>query len=260
VTSTPLHPGYQHFSQLPPSLRVLYTGALCILGMGYLFAVIHLFFTYAGKDGDASSVSYQDMVVAYSGTGKDSRLESALRGSMAAMLPKDELGKIVGWVQGGAQRPAFESDVRPILEKRCLQCHDGSNPHLVALNNFDNVHKVTEKDTGTTIQTLVKVSHIHLFGMTFIFFIVASIFTHAYVRPVWFKCAVVGLPFVSIAVDILSWYVTKYFHPFAYVVMGAGAVSGLCFAFMFFVSVWQMWIGKTPQAVRAAEGTLPNVG
>jgi hypothetical protein len=243
-------------------MRFLYSGALCILGLGYVFALINLFFTYAGKDGDPSSVSYEDMVIAYSGTGKDSRLESALRGSMSAMLPKEETAKIIGWVQNGAARPAFEADVRPILEKRCLQCHDGSNPHLPAFTNYDNVQKVTEKDTGTPIQTLVKVSHIHLFGMTFIFFIVASIFTHAYVRPVWFKCALVVLPFFSIAVDILSWYVTKYFHPFAYVVMAAGGVSGLCFALMYFVSMWQMWLGKTPEAVkqRASEGALSNVG
>ena len=259
---TPLHPGFQHFSQLPVSVRLLYSAALCILGMGYLFALIHLFFTYSGKDGDHKSVSYEDMVIAYSGTGKDSRLESALRGSMAAMLPKDEVGAIVGWVQKGAARPAFESDVRPIFEKRCLQCHDGSNPHLPALNNYDNVHKVTEKDTGAPIQTLVKVSHIHLFGMTFIFFLVGSIFTHAYLRPVWLKCAIVVTPFFSIAIDILSWYVTKYYHPFAYVVMAGGAVSGMCFGFMFVVSMWQMWLGKTPAAVkeRATEGSLANVG
>src|SRR5881394_153483 len=221
-------------------MRMLYSCVLCILGLGYLFALVHLFFTYAGKDGDATSVSYEDMVIAYSGSGKDSRLESALRGSMAAMLPKDETAKIFAWVQGGAARPAFESDVRPIFEKRCLQCHDGSNPHLPALNNYDNVHKVTEKDTGTSIQTLVKVSHIHLFGMTFIFFLVGSIFTRAYVRPVWLKCALVVMPFFSIAVDILSWYVTKVYHPFAYVVMAGGGVSGMCFGAMFAVSMWQM--------------------
>ena len=94
MNTAKLHPGFQHFSQLPLSLRFLYSGALCVLGMGYLFALIHLFFTYAGKDGDPSSVSYEDMVIAYSGTGKDSRLESALRGSMSAMLPKEEVGKI----------------------------------------------------------------------------------------------------------------------------------------------------------------------
>jgi hypothetical protein len=84
-----LHPGYQHFSQLPYSVRFLYTAALCILGMGYLFALVYLFHTYAGKDGDPSSVSAEDLVIAYSGSGKGSRLESALSGSMSAMLPKE---------------------------------------------------------------------------------------------------------------------------------------------------------------------------
>jgi hypothetical protein len=262
VNTPSLHPGYQHFSQIPLSMRFLYSSALCILGMGYLFALVHLFFTYSGKDGDAASVSYEDMVIAYSGSGKDSRIESALRGSMSAMLPKDEVAKIVAWVKNGTQRAEYESDVRPITEKRCMQCHDGSNPHLPNLNGYDNLKKVTEKDTGTPIQVLVKVSHIHLFGLTFIFFIVASIFTHAYVRPVWLKCAVVVLPFICIAVDILSWYVTKYYHPFAYVVMAAGGVTGMCFGFMFFVSMWQMWLGKTPALVteRATQGALANVG
>jgi hypothetical protein len=259
---TPLHPGYQHFSQLPMSMRVLYSCALCILGLGYLFALIHLFHTYAGKDGDAKSVSYEDMVIAYSGSGKDSRIESALRGSMSAMLPKEEVGTIIGWVQKGTPRPAFESDVRPVLDKRCMQCHDGSNPHLVNLNGYDNVKKVTEKDTGTPLATLVKVSHIHLFGLTFIFFLVGSIVSHAYLRPVWLKCAIVALPFLSIAVDIFSWYITKYYHPFAYVVMASGGVTGMCFGFMFFLSMWQMWIGRPPPAIRerAAEGALANVG
>jgi len=262
VTTTPLHPGYQHFSQLPLSMRVLYSAALCILGLGYVFALINLFFTYAGKDGDPSSVSYEDMVIAYSGSGKDSRIESALRGSMAAMLPKEDTARIVAWVKKGTPREAFESEVRPVLEKRCMACHDGSNPHLPNLNGYDNVKKVTEKDTGTPLATLVKVSHIHLFGLTFIFFLVGTIFSHAYVRPVWLKCAIVALPFLCIAVDIFSWYVTKVYHPFAYVVMAAGGVTGLCFGFMFFLSMWQMWLAKPPAAVkaRAAEGSLANVG
>ncbi len=256
MTTAPLHPNYLHFSQLPLSLRVVYTAALCILGLGYLFALVYLFHTYAGKDGDPKSVSYQDMVIAYSGSGKDSRLESALRGSMSVMLPKDELGAIVSWVQKGADRATFDSQIKPTIEKRCLACHDGSNPHLVALGSYDEIRKVTEKDTGTPLFTLVRVSHIHLFGLTFIFFLMGTIFSHAYLRPVWLKCTIVALPFLSIAFDIFSWYITKFYHPFAWVVMAAGAVTGLCFALMWFMSVWQMWFGRPPAAI-AAQG-LPT--
>jgi hypothetical protein len=200
------------------------------------------------------------MVIAYSGSGKASRLETALSGSMSAMLPKEEIAPIIAWAQAGGERERFEKEVRPTLDKRCMQCHDGSNPHLPNLSGFDNVKKATEKDTGTPLFTLVRVSHIHLFGLTFIFFLMGTIFSHAYLRPVWLKCAIVVLPFVSIAVDILSWYVTKYYHPFAWVVMASGGVTGLCFGFMWVLSMLQMWVLKPPGAVRdaVARGAVAN--
>jgi hypothetical protein len=261
MSDLPLHRQFRHFSELPYSQRVLYTGALLVLGVGYLFALIYLFHTYAGKGtGNPLMLSYQDIVVVYSGSGKASRIESALRGSMATMLPRDELNKIVEWVQGGSDRSKYERDVRPIFDKRCMSCHDGSNPHLINLDGFDNVKKVTELDTGTPLFTLVRVSHIHLFGMTFIFFIVGSIFSHAYMRPVWLKCAIIGLPFVSIILDISSWYFTKLYHPFAFVVMTAGGINGICFAFMWVVSMYQMWLSSPPLAViQRMGGDIPAV-
>ena len=249
MNDTPLHREFRHFSEMPLSLRVLYTATLLVLGMGYLFALIYLFHTYSGKDGNPLDLSYDDIVIAYTGSGKSSRLESALRGSMSVMLPKEEVAPLVAWLQEGAERAAFEKQIRPTLEKRCLACHDGSNPHLANLNGFDNVKKVTERDTGTGIFTLVRVSHIHLFGLTFVFFIVGSIFSHAYVRPVWLKCAVMILPFCALAMDVSSWYFTKLFQPFAFVVMAGGGLMGASFAFMWVVSMYQMWFSRTPGAV-----------
>jgi hypothetical protein len=69
------------------------------------------------------------------------------------------------------------------------------------------------------------------------------------VRPVWLKAAVISLPFLALVTDVAAWYVTKVYHPFAWVVMAAGGVTGMCFAFMWFVSMWQMWVGKTPRHV-----------
>lgn len=249
MSETPVHRLYNHYSELPKSLCVLYTATLLVLGLAYLFAGIYLFHSYSGKDGNPMTLSYDDIVIAYSGSGKGSRLEGALRGSMSAMLPFEEKNVLLDWAREGAERAKFESGIRPILDKRCMACHDGSNPNLPNLNGHDNVLKVTEHDTGTALFTLVRVSHIHLFGITFIFFLLGTIFSHAYVRPVWLKCAVIGLPFVALVIDVAAWYVTKVYHPFAYVVMAGGAVYGACFAFMWFVSMWQMWIGKPPAAI-----------
>ena len=148
--------------------------------------------------GNPLMLSYEDIVVAYSGSGQGSILEGALSGPMATMLPPDERTTVLTWVRQGAAHPAYDANVKPILDKRCMACHDGSNPHLPNLSDYDNLKKVTALDTGASIATLVRVSHIHLFGLTFIFFIVGLMFSHAYVRPVWFKCAVIAMPYLAI--------------------------------------------------------------
>jgi hypothetical protein len=206
-------------------------------------------------------LSYEDIVVAYSGSGKGSRLESALRGPMSTMLPPDERAVLIAWSQEGAAPASYDREVKPVLDRRCMSCHDGSNPHLVNLNGMDNLKKVTTLDTGASISTLVRVSHIHLFGVPFIFFIVGLIFTHAYVRPVWFKCAVVAMPFAAIIVDVSSWYIIKIFHPFAWVEIGAGGLMAASFAIMWLVSLYQLWFSSPPEVIlERAGGDVPIAG
>src|ERR1019366_7562487 len=131
TAAQPPHRLFHHFSELPYSMRVLFTAMLLLLGMGYLFALLNVYFTYAGRaGGNPLMLSYEDIVVAYSGSGKGSVLESALSGPMATMLPPDERMNVLNWVQEGAAKPAYDTAVKPILAKRCMTCHNGSNPHL----------------------------------------------------------------------------------------------------------------------------------
>jgi hypothetical protein len=246
----PLHRHYLHYSELPFSQRVLYTAALMVLGIGYLFAMLNIYFTYAGRSGgNPLLLSVDDLIVAYSGSGKGSRLEAALRGPMSAMLPGDERNVLLTWAAEGGVRAPYEKTIAPVLEKRCGLCHDGSNPHLPNLMTFDALKKVTEKDTGAAIPTLVRVSHIHLFGITFIFFLTGIMFSHAYVRPVWLKCLVIAAPFAAIMIDVASWYMIKVFHPFVYLEILAGATLAACFGFMCLTSLYQMWLAPVPEMV-----------
>jgi len=88
---------------------------------------------------------------------------------------------------------------------------------------------------------------------------VGLIFSHAYVRPVWFKCAVIALPFLSVMVDVSSWYMIKVYHPFAWVEILAGALLAACFAYMSLVSLYQMWLSPPPAMVtERMGGDIPN--
>jgi hypothetical protein len=98
----------------------LYTATLLVLGLGYLFALIYLYHTYAGRGGgNPMMLSYNDILTAYTGSGKGSRLESALRGPMSTMLPRDEANVLVTWVHDGSDRAKYETDIKPILAQRC---------------------------------------------------------------------------------------------------------------------------------------------
>ncbi len=105
IDQPPLHRLYHHYSELPYSQRALYTAMLVTLGFGYLFALLNVYFTYAGKaGGNPWLLTEQDLVVAYSGSGTVSRLEGALRGPMSTMLPPEERTIVVDWVHAGADR------------------------------------------------------------------------------------------------------------------------------------------------------------
>jgi hypothetical protein len=245
-----------HFQLLPIGVRLMYTGTLVVLGVGYLFAMIQVFDSHAGRDGKPG-LSVDDLIIAYSGSKSDTRLESALKGSMANMLPAEEKNKIIAWVRDGVKKEQYASSgAEAIVEKRCLICHNGSNPHVPNLNGYDNISKAAELDTGMDIFTLVRVSHIHLFGITFIFFIVSSIFCHAYMRLIWLKYTIVLTPFVAILLDIGSWYLTKIYTPFAHLVLISGGFMGVSFAFQWVVSIYQMWFYKLPQDLKEKDGVV----
>ena len=245
-----------HFSTFPMGRRVLYSGTLVVLGLGYLFAMIHIFASHAGRDGNPA-LSVDDLIIAYSGSKTDTRLESALNGPMANMLPGEEKNVVVAWVRSGAEQATYSSTgAEQIIEKRCLLCHNGSNPHIPNFKEFEGIKHTAEADTGMDIFTLVRVSHIHLFGITFIFFIVSSIFIHAYIHPLWAKCIIILTPFIAIIFDIASWYLTKLYPGFAWVVMGSGALMGVAFAIQWIVSMYQMWFYTLPQEIQDKGGVV----
>jgi hypothetical protein len=240
---------YTHFKFLPMSTRVLFSMVLLVFGLGYCMAMIQVWESHAGKDGDPM-ISGKDLMIAYSGNPEGTKLETALRGPMQDMLPKEKRDVIFDWLHNGAKAEDIPTKIDPILKEHCVVCHNpAANPHLPDFSSPQGLTKVAVQDEGMTIPTLVRVSHIHLFSITFIFFIVGYIFTHAVVRPTWAKCVVIAIPFLSLITDVASWYLTKVWDGFAWAVIVSGAFMGVAFTIMWFTSMWQMWFGKVPEGV-----------
>ncbi len=230
---------YPLFHQLPLSLRTLYLNVLVVLGIGYIFAMIQIYEVHAGRDGQPG-LSVKDIQIAYRGDRSDTRLEAALKGPMNSMLSEQERAIIADWVRGGGDETAYQAQVEPVIASRCQMCHDGSNPHIPTLMTYTNVKALTHVDTGVSVVTLVRVSHIHLFGLTFIFGFMGLIFSHAAVHHPNFKAVVICVPFFAIFLDIASWWLTKVSTVFSYTVVVGGGLMGLSFAYQWLVSAYQL--------------------
>lgn len=236
---------FRRFSDASTSEKILDTMFLITIGVGYLFALLNLYYTNAGRDGEPG-LSVKDIIISYYGSHNQTRLGAAINGPMASNLPNEGAKTtILDWIQHGATEKEFDDKVNPILQSNCVMCHSVESgmsgiPHF---DSYQHVFELTATDTGATIPALVRVSHIHLFGIAFILFLIGRIFILCEL-PVMFKRIVVAAPFVFLLLDISSWFITKIIPDFAYVVVGAGAVVGITFGLQLFISIYQMWIYK----------------
>ena len=114
---------YVHFKFLPLSMRVLFTMVLLVFGIGYMMAMIQVWESHAGKDGNPM-LSAKDLMISYSGNPEGTKLESALRGPMADMLDSENKQKIFNWLHNKAPQDEFDSTIGPILQEHCVACHN----------------------------------------------------------------------------------------------------------------------------------------
>jgi len=237
-------PHYRRFQDASVSEKILDTMFLITIGLGYLFAIAHLYFSHQGRDG-VEGLSVEDVKIAYYGKEQQTRLGAAVLGPMNANLGSpDQKDIILDWINSGAQEEAFHANIEPILNDNCIMCHSAeSGMGLPPLTSYENVKKLTAADHGASVQSLVRVSHIHLFGIAFILFFVGRIFILCEM-PVMVKRVTVAIPFIAILIDILSWYITKVIPDFALVVILAGGLMGVSLFIQIVVSMYQMWFYK----------------
>jgi len=237
-------PHYRRFSDASVSEKMLDSMFLITIGLGYLFALTHVFYSHAGRDGEAG-LSVKDVEIAYFGESHQTRLGAALNGPMSGNLEKPEQKDVIlEWIDAGTNEAAFNERIAPILNNNCIMCHSvEAEMGLPPLTSYSDVMKLTHTDTGASVQSLVRVSHIHLFGIAFILFFVGRIFILCEMNPMVKRVTVV-IPFIAILIDITSWYITKIIPGFSYVVVLAGGLMGISLAMQILVSMYQMWIYK----------------
>ena len=227
---------------LPLTFRALFSCFLVLIGIGYLTALSLLYLVDIEPHQKLGQGAVEGISEIYHGSPRGTRLEAALMGPMADKISAEDRNRVFQWIDKGARAEDFPS-IAPILATNCVGCHNPqSGLSIPPLTTYEDVNKVVRQDTGTSIAQLARVSHIHLFGVSIIFLLTGMIFGLSE-TPVWLRVSLVILPYVTIIMDIGSWWATKYLDPtFAYIVIAGGALMGLALASQILISLWEMWI------------------
>lgn len=237
-TGTP----YRHpfLFELPLSLKALYTNVLIVLALGYIFGLIQIYESHALADGKPG-MSVADVQIAYRGDRGQTRLEAAIHGPMSDNLDAAEAERIVKWIHAGVREDAYNDNIKAIFDAHCIACHNPENSSLPDLTTYEKIKETARIDTGPSIGTLVRVSHIHMFGLTLVFAVLGSIFSHAYFQHRRIKSIIITIPFLAIFADIASWWLARLSEIFGYTVVISGALMALAFAIQWVLSMYQMW-------------------
>ena len=231
---------WSNLENLAFPVKALFTGYLLVIGLGLLMAGGQILLTHGMADGKFG-LSIDDIVYSYYGDRDGSKLEAKLNGSMKDNAPAEARLVMIKWARAGAPENEWETKIKPLTDQYCVGCH-ANMPGITNVAEKDLMIKVAAVDMGASINTLTRVSHIHLFGIAFIFFFVGLIFSLASGFSSIVKASLIFTPFMFLIVDVAAWWLTKMNPVFAWLEMIGGIGYSLASTVMIFTSLYQMCI------------------
>jgi len=227
--------------QVPVAFRALFTSFLVVVGLAYLMGLAYVFMAVVEPHQKMGMGLVEGIENQYYGDPTSSPMEAALRGSMAEQIQQPDRDRVLAWVHSGAPESEYAA-MKPIFDNNCVACHSaGSDATIPPLDTYQAVLKMSQTDQGPTLTQLARVSHVHLFGVSFIFMLTGAIFTFSQIAA-WFRVTMIVLPYMAMVADIGSWWLTKFFPVFGIVVVLSGAVMAISIACQILIPLWEMWL------------------
>lgn len=239
---------------LPLSIKMLFTGYLLAIGFGLLMAGAQIMLTHGMADGKPG-LSLDDIVYSYYGNRNGTTLEAMLNGAMKNNAPPEVRIDIIKWARDGAPSKDWEPKFKNVFETYCTVCHNAGSS-LPDFAKLENVQKLATPDAGISIASLTKVSHIHLFGISFIFMLMGAIFAFSVRITEGIKATLIIIPFAFLIIDVISWWLTKLNPNFAWITIIGGIGYSLASTAMLSISLYQMWI--LPHRLAKLEAANPS--
>jgi len=205
-----------NFARLSLSWKVLITGFVIILGSGYMAAVFNA----------ALSVGMNPQAIA------DHYADKRLSNTEAAAIAEQ------GFVEE-AFSFADEDDIS-------MEEMDHSKMDMSGMDHGTEMDHSAGMSGDDTLppQILAQVSHVHLLSFSLLLLAMGGLLCLTQLAES-IKTIVVALLFLSLWGDIISLNLVRFVSSsFAYLTVAMGTTVGLCFAFITFRVLWELWLMK----------------
>ncbi len=199
------------FSQMTVSWKLLITGFIIILSSGYLAAVFNA----------ALSVGMNPQAIA------DHYADKTLSSTEAAAIAEQ------GFVE---EEFSFDEEDEMID----MEGMDHSQMDMSTMNH----DSAASGDDTLPPQILAQVSHVHLLSFALLLLAMGGLVCLTQLAES-IKALVVSLLFLGLWGDIISLNLVRFVSgSFSYMTVAMGTTIGLCFAFISFRVLWELWLMK----------------
>ena len=242
--------------------KLLLTSLLAVLSAGFVVSDIYVLHTLTAAGG-AAGLSLDSITNTFHGDRTTTPLKRKALGAMkryfsafedATRLTAAEeadLARVVAWSDAGAPEAEYAGAVRPVLQRHgCLDCHAAGattigNKKDSPLDTYPALARFTRPDEGIPFGRLLLLSHIHLFGMCFIFLL-----TGAAVAATRFssaaRAALMAAGPAAVLLTVGGWWLVKYGGgEWSVLVAAAGVVMAVAFAASVLAALYDLW-GREP--------------
>ena len=79
-------------------------------------AIAYLYVVNVNNDGKPG-LSVEDVATSYYGNRSGTRLEAAIRGSMAGYVEEEERHHMMAWLKDGTSQEDYQQQIKPIVDK-----------------------------------------------------------------------------------------------------------------------------------------------
>jgi hypothetical protein len=246
---------------LPALVRLGLTGVVLTLLLGVWASLQHVRDHHESRD-ETKGLTFDDLVGAYHGLDRPSRLVVALEGGHPQTLSAADRGLLLGWLRGDKVSEQYDAlelgDASPaeVIDRSCLSCHarqategDGIGASL-PLEYWDDVAKVAFSRSVEATPPQIQITSLHTHALALAVVTLASIALLLGTRaPRALQSVLAALAGVGLLVDLASQLAARASELWVWGIVAGGAAWAVSTVLIAAVVLLDLWL---PDSRRSA--------